>query len=82
MAHRSCSFTTSAQFPDGSATVPSIAFTSDVDATGTGFYRNTANEIGNELCTKLKNAFVFYITFENGTTVDNFDDVSLSVGTR
>lgn len=40
------SFTTSAQFPDGSATVPAIGFTSDVDGTGTGFYRTGANAIG------------------------------------
>ncbi len=32
-------------FADGSVTAPSIAFTSDVDGTGTGFYRSAANSI-------------------------------------
>lgn len=39
------SFTTSAQFPDGSAAVPSISWTSDVDGSGTGLYRNASNSI-------------------------------------
>lgn len=32
-------------FPDGTAGAPSIAWASDADGTGTGMYRNTANQI-------------------------------------
>ena len=39
-------FTTTINIPDGSVTVPSIAFTSDADGTGTGIYLFGANQIG------------------------------------
>jgi len=39
-------FTTTAGFADGSVSVPSIAFTSDADGTGTGIYRVGANSLG------------------------------------
>lgn len=32
-------------FPDGTAAIPSIAWTADADGTGTGFYRRAANVI-------------------------------------
>lgn len=32
-------------FPDGTAGAPSIAWASDADGTGTGFYRNAANQV-------------------------------------
>ena len=38
-------FTGSAGFANGTVAVPSIAWTSDADGSGTGFYRNSANSI-------------------------------------
>lgn len=37
-------FSTTVNFPAGSASVPGIAFASDADGTGTGIYRSAANE--------------------------------------
>jgi hypothetical protein len=39
-------FTGPILFPDGTITAPSIAFSSDADGSGTGFYRSAANTIG------------------------------------
>lgn len=39
-------FTSAVGFADGSATAPSIAWTSDQDGTGTGLYRPAANQVG------------------------------------
>ncbi len=39
-------FVTTAGVPDGSVTVPALAFTSDADGTGTGIYRVGANSLG------------------------------------
>lgn len=37
-------FSTTVNFPAGSASVPGLAFASDADGTGTGIYRSAANE--------------------------------------
>jgi hypothetical protein len=39
-------FTTTINMPDGSVTVPGLAFSSDADGTGTGLYRIGANNLG------------------------------------
>jgi hypothetical protein len=38
-------FDLTTNFADGTVSVPSIAWTSDADGTGTGFYRASANTI-------------------------------------
>jgi hypothetical protein len=44
-ASDSPTFTTTVKVPDGSATVPSVAFTSDADGSGTGIYRSATNAL-------------------------------------
>src|SRR4051812_39282905 len=39
-------FSGSAQFDNGTAAVPSIAWTADADGTGTGLFRPAANQVG------------------------------------
>ena len=57
-------FTGAVGFADGTAAAPSIGWTSDADGTGTGFYRNAANQIGASI---------------NGTRVGSFTSVGFEL---
>lgn len=62
-------FTGSAGFADGTVTVPSIAWTSDADGTGTGLYRRAANCVSVALNGVVQSEFNVNVGLKFGSTM-------------